>query len=177
MFTTTMTNQRRPFARRAGIAVLSLLALALAGEPAAAGVFPAHSGGMGGGEAPEIIKVSGGRKAAFAIIGGIAALGVGAAIASQNRRQDYGYGGGGGYGYGGGYAPSYEPEPSYALEPYYPQPRTYYAPSAAYEPDEPYYAPTPPPVYYPDYRYGGPDDTVYRSPYSRHGTRLLREGN
>jgi hypothetical protein len=131
---------------------------------------------MSAGGASEIIKVSGGRKAAIAIIGGIAALGVGAAIASQNRRQEYSYG-------GGGYAPSYEPEPSYAPdpsyapEPYYPQPRPYYAPSAAYEPDEPYYAPTPPPVYYPDYRYGGQDDTVYRSPYSRHRTRLLREGN
>src|SRR4051794_5090173 len=120
MLTTTITNHRHAFARRAGITGLSLIALALAGEPAAAASFPALTGG---GDAA-IVKVSGGRKAALAIIGGIAALGVGAAIASQNRRQEYGYGG------GGSYAPSYEPEPSYAPEPYDAQPERYYAPPA-----------------------------------------------
>ncbi|WP_293866275.1 hypothetical protein [uncultured Alsobacter sp.] len=130
----------------AGVAAVSL-ASAL---PAAAGPMPvASAAGLtaqpeqsrlvpavadGDFDGAQIVKVRNGRNAtAAAIVGGIAALGVGAAIASQNRS----YGGG----YGGGYYA--QPQGYYAA----PQ-QGYYAPAATYyEAPQTYVYEEPAPVY------------------------------
>jgi hypothetical protein len=176
----TTSLRRRPL--RAGLAGTCLAAAVLA-FAGAAGAAPL-SGGAGFASDPadsRIVEARGGRKAAL-IIGGIAALGAGAAIAAQNRRADPGYG----YGYGGeGYAPqaTYAPPP-YAEAPYQ---APVYAPAPVYgvpygEEDDGWdYAPPPPPPVYPVGRsayYGSYDDhepSVVVDAYGR-WTRLLPEG-
>lgn len=166
-FSMTSSAWRRTLV--AGVAALSLAAAL----PAAAGPMPVGSvAGLqatqaqpavadGAFDGAQIVKVRNGRNAtAAAIVGGIAALGIGAAIASQNRSS---YGGGGYYGGNGYYA---QPQGYYAA----PQ-QQYYAPSASYyeapqtyvyEEPAPVYV-QPAPVYAPAYGYGygyGPRSSV-----------------
>jgi hypothetical protein len=136
----------------AGVAAVSLAAAL----PAAAGPMPAGAAsGLqtqvvpavadGGFDGAAIMKVRNGRNAtAAAVVGGIAALGLGAAaIASQNRS------------YGGGYYA--QPQGYYAApqQQYYAPSASYYEapPAYAYEEPAPVYV-EPAPVYAPAYGYG-----------------------
>ena len=154
--------------RRALVAGVAAVSLAAA-LPAAAGPMPVGTAsGLqtqvvpavadGGFDGAAIVKVRNGRNAtAAAIVGGIAALGLGAAAISSANRS-----------YGGGYA---QPQGYYAApqqeyyapqQQYYAPQQQYYAPSAgyyeapqayAYEEPAPVYV-EPAPVYAPVYGYG-----------------------
>jgi hypothetical protein len=170
-----MITANRPLLQKAAATTVVLALVLVSVGTASAGSVPVDAGLAHAGVESPIVQVRNGSKAAaIAIIGGIAALGVGAAIASQGRRSDPGYG------YNGGYAPAYapppqpydEPQPGYA-------PSADYYPSGGYEEEEPYYVPAPPPVYYPGrrarYGYGAPAETIYHDPYGN-SSRLLPEG-
>lgn len=97
-------------ARTVVVAALAA-ALATSAVPAvAAPMSAAAAGGLAGQSSLPIVQVKNGRNAAiFGALAGVAALGVGAAIASRNS-YDNGYGGGYGYSQPGYYA---QPQPSY----------------------------------------------------------------